>query len=138
MMNLKTTKLWSNYAVLLLVFAFIAAQFMTVHIHLAEQHDHDGASHQHQSAVHTHDSVAQAIDTAHQENHENTIEFDSNFSLQKKDKQNSAPSALILTSIVQLPPASFRVDITHNIFTNTKLSYLSLSTTHPRAPPNVS
>ena len=71
MINLKTTKLWSNYATLLLVTAFVAAQFMTVHIHLAEQHDHDGASHQHPSEVHTHDLVIQAIDTAHQENHDN-------------------------------------------------------------------
>ncbi len=138
MINLKTTKLWSNYATLLLVTAFVAAQFMTVHIHLEEQHDHDGAAHQHPSTVHTHDLVAQAIDTAHQENNVNTIELDSNVSLQKKDKHHPAPSAITLTSIFQLPPASIRVNISPNIFSNTKLSYHSLSTTHPRAPPNVS
>jgi hypothetical protein len=135
MMNLKTTKLWPNYVILLLVIAFLAAQFMTVHIHLAEQHHHDGTSHQHRSDVHVHEFSLQAIDRAHQESRAHTIEFDSSFSLQKKDKQNPAPSAITLTSMFQLPTVFFRAAITSSLVTNTHLSYLSLSTTHPRAPP---
>jgi hypothetical protein len=135
MMNLKTTKVWPNYVILLLVIAFLAAQFITVHIHLAEQHHHDGTSHQHRSDVHIHEFVLQAIDRAHQENRAHTIEFDSSFSLQKKDKQNPAPSAITLTSMFQLPTVFFRAAITSSLVTNTHLSYLSFSTTHPRAPP---
>lgn len=45
-----------------LIAAFLAVQWSSVHMHLADHHDHDGSHHQHATQAHAHNSVNYHVD----------------------------------------------------------------------------
>lgn len=134
-------KIQPNYALLLLlVMAFLAMQWTTIHIHLAEQHGHDGGYHQHQVDAHDHSFSSQtvtAIDFSQQTNHDNIIEFDREDGLPKKGTQK-APSTTLVGTTVHLLAPFLLVSIKVPVVTNTKSSYVNRSTLNSRAPPQTS
>ena len=135
-------KIQPNYALLLLlVMAFLAMQWTTTHIHLAEQHSHDGGSHQHQVDAHDHSfssGMVTAIDFSQQTNHDNIIEFDREDGLPKKGTQKAASTTTLVGTTVHLLAPFLLVSIQTPVVTNTKSSYVNRSTLNPRAPPQTS
>lgn len=140
-MDMKTNKSRSNYALLLLlVAAFLTMQWSTTHIHLAEHHNHDGDHHQHQAEAHAHNIAKQhadAIDYSHHADFSNTIEIDHEFPLSKREKQKNS-STVVITPAFLSSQSFFLTSIKIPVIVNTKLSYFSRSTVHPRAPPQTS
>ena len=118
------------------IIAFLAMQWTTAHIHLADHHDHDG-SHHHNIEVHAHHSIDQhvsAIDLSHQSNNLSVVELDYEFNAQKVEKLEK-PSTSVIPST--FPLLSFAISNITKLpaDTNTKLSYLYRLTAKPRAPP---
>ena len=139
-MSIKTTKLWPNYLLLLLlVAAFLTMQSATAHIHLGEQHNHDETHHQHQAELHAHNLITQTIVTAdsHQESHANVIVLIHECSIPKQEKQKNLPAALIAKSASLLQPLLL-VSTKIPVIEDTRSSYLNRSTLNPRAPPQIS
>jgi hypothetical protein len=138
---MRTNQSWSNYVLLLLlVTAFLSMQWTAVHIHLAEQHDHDGTDHQHQLEAHAHNLSIQdvaVIDSSHQENHSNVLDFSYDYSVPKVEKQKT-PSAVVSTHVPVTSQLFLRARIEISDLINTKSSYFSRSTDNPRAPPRLS
>ena len=66
---------------IVLVAAFLAMQWSTAHIHLAENHHHDGSHHQHNIAVHSHQSISLYDDSIessllHDAHNDNAVDLD--------------------------------------------------------------
>lgn len=138
MINLmKTNRFFSYHALLLMcITAFLAMQWTSTHIHLAEQHTHEGSYHQHQVVAHAHHLTnhhASVIDSFQQTSHASVIELDDEYSLQKRNQQNDF-STVRTASFFQPPqrilPTSIKIPVL-----NTKLNHLDRSTLNPRAPP---
>lgn len=139
-MDLKITISWSNRLLsLCLVTAFLAIQWTPAHIHLSEQHNHDGNHHQHQAETHAHNLTWQAAstDVAHPTSHADIIVLAHACHFPQQEKQGHHLIALVTNATSLLHP-SLPVNIAIPIITNTKLSYLELSTVSPRAPPQIS
>ncbi len=137
-MGIKTTKIWSNHLLLLLlVTAFLTMQWSSAHIHLSEQHNHDGIHHQHQTKTHAHNVTNQtgAIDFSHQTSHADVIDLVYECSFPKQTKQNSPSIALVSKFAIPLQ-SLLLVSIKTPAMTTTKISYFELSTVNPRAPPH--
>ena len=135
----KTTKILSNYALLLLITAFLTMQWSSTHVHLPEQHSHHGSQHQHLANLHSHSLIDEvnASHVSHEVSHANVITFDLECSFQKQQKTNNLPVALIseapqLVTSLWLISYKFPVPLDH------PLSYFRYSTNHPRAPPQTS
>ncbi len=139
-MNVKTTQLRSSYIlILLLITAFLAMQWATVHAHLPDKHHHDGTYHQHKAEPHSHSLVSKilgTIDSYHYENHENIVEFDPSSTTSSKQQETKF-------FILGLPPAPyitkvlFRKEIKDLSLNSVNLTYLSYSTVNLRAPPQL-
>ena len=129
------TKIRLNHTLLFtFIAAFLAMQWTTTHIHLAEHHDHDGSHHQHKVEVHAHQSIDNHVsytDLSHQPNSLNVVELDHEFSTQKLEK----PSTFFIA--LTFPQLSFSIPNATELPTNfnTQLNYLYRSTAKPRGPP---
>ena len=123
-----------NYAqVCLILVAFLTIQWTTSHLHLEQQHSHDGTFHQHQVTAHAHQYLA-VNDLEGQSNHSNIIEFDEEYHLQKRIKQQiPSPDMAIEVSHSIVPIIRLKIEIP--VYINTNLGYLALSNTKSRAPP---
>lgn len=128
---------------LFLIIAFMAVQWSSAHIHLAQHHEHDGSLHEHAMAIHDHyvgNHHADTIDTAHDSLHSpgtlKTVELDQEYhTYRAKDFEKSLVAALpaypfiwslalVNTSVPQASAA--------------KLNYLDYTTIRLRAPPQQS
>ena len=122
-----------NYAQLcLLVIAFLTVQFSTSHLHLAEIHSHDGTLHQHQVKAHSHQYIT-TLDIS-QSNHSTVIEFEEDYKLQKRTKQQTQSidvANIISDSLSSIPLLNIQIQT----YRNTQFVYFSNTSSNPRAPP---
>ena len=125
---------------LFLVTAFLAVQWTTTHIHLAEHHDHDGNHHQHNIQAHAHyasNHHADTIDSAYGTGDYNVVELDNDCtsSVWKKTGDQQTVSISIAYQFLFAPEFSGIQLPEQN---SNKHSYITYSTTRLRAPPQFS
>ena len=128
---------------LVLVFAFLTAQWSTAHIHLAEQHDHDGSYHLHDVATHAHQliNLHETIDLSQLFNDDNgnvdIVELSCECNTKNANKfgeQSSASVAAIISQNINFKSES----VFSSNFKTTYHRYLDNATVQLRAPPKVS
>lgn len=136
-------KLLSNHRWLFVfIVAFIAMQWTTAHIHLAEHHDHDGSHHQHNLEAHLDhfvDDHVDIFDLSHQLGDANIIELVQVFGVANEKKlEKPDTSALIIYLIYQ--PLLFVQSVLYEppFVANIRLVHFYHSASRPRAPPHLS
>lgn len=132
------TRLRNNKTLFIIIItAFLAVQWSTAHIHLAEHHDHDGSHHKHASQGHLHELASHhidAIDVSHADSHENIVELDHESTSPAWNKLDDHPDAL--TQVIgYLERQAHAGTICLSISNEPDSSWLSYSTVRLRAPP---
>lgn len=132
---------WRKALFLVLVFAFLTAQWSTVHIHLAEQHDHDGSYHLHDVATHAHQLINphETIDLSQlfDDGNVDIVELSCECNTKNTNKfgdQSTASVAAIISQNINFKSES----ILSSNFNITYHRYLDNTTIQLRAPPKVS
>lgn len=123
-----------------LITSFLAVQWATVHIHLAEHHDHNGNYHQHNIQAHTHkvsNHHADAIDFADATDDYNVVELDNDCTSPgwKKTGDQPAVSMSVVNQLSFIPHSTCTLISEQD---SNKQSYITYSTIRPRAPPQFS
>lgn len=134
------TKIYQIKALLLfIVTAFLALQWSTAHIHLAEHHHHDGSHHQHASQGHLHDYGSQhfdVIDASHADSHQSIVELDHECTSPGWNKSKLDDHADVLVQTDNHFEYQTHYEIVHLTVSNESgASWLSYSTVRLRAPP---
>ncbi len=120
-----------------LITAFLAVQWSSAHIHLAEQHNHDGSHHQHSSKSHLHslgNHHSNSIDTSHSTDENYVVQLDLEYRLPKWNKLDNQPDVLPQANHPLLPVPQ-HTDIPRPKFSLSQYPWLSYSTVRLRAPP---
>jgi len=120
-----------------LVTALLAMQWASAHIHLSEDHNHDGSHHEHALVTHAHAAIDHhdnAIDSANHTGGDNIVELEPECRTSLLKLLEEQPFTSVLSTFP--PPALYSAPaIRSTDIGNTKLSYLTQSSVHPRAPP---
>lgn len=122
---------------IVVIAAFLAVQWSSVHIHLATHHDHDGSHHQHVSKGHLHDlgsHHADAIDVSHADNHESVVELDHECTSPSWKKFDDQPDVLAQFHGCFIRQLYYDVG-RPSTYKAPDSSWLSYSTIRLRAPP---
>lgn len=125
---------------ILLITAFIAMQWSSMHIHVGAHHDHGGSHHQHSAEFHSHQSSHSvvnhhddAIDAAgHSDDHQ-VVEFTVDcVACAQKFEAHADFSVAYVVDVYQLTRFT---DVSYSEALDTRPAYLHYSIVRTRAPP---
>lgn len=144
--GMRRNRFWSHFILtFVLVTAFLAMQLTTTHAHLNDHHLNESVHHQHQINAHTHNLAghqAESISFSHpadheHASHENTIEFDFESNLPKREKQETPSFIVAKFDFRSLTPSTLPgIKISLTDMAELGRPYYSLH--NPRAPPQTS
>lgn len=120
-----------------LVIAFLAMQWTTTHIHLAEHHDHNGKHHNHSAKVHVHKSIDDSVNEIDFSTHSDglsTVELDYEFNITKTEKLDKTPVSVLLRRVPYFT-INRPIIIEYTEDSESRLSFYYHLTPTPRAPP---
>lgn len=122
---------------LFVITAFLAVQWSSAHVHLAEHHAHDGSHHQHLSTGHLHgygSHHAGVIDVSHADSHDKVVELDHECTSPSWSKLDDQPDVLSQPKRY-LRHLFYCERLGILSIAESRASWLSYSTIRLRAPP---